>query len=174
MGFFDSIMDMQKKILDKMAPDVTIKCSNCGASATGKATDKTIKCEYCGCFNENNKYISPADLAASVGNKNANNFDDDFDDDFDSFDRHHRMHRGRHGHSGRVVAWIEKGGLFYEGEIPGINFSKVSLCDSYEECVRKLREKYYKESSSAFFDVPVQDIEKIRREHPKAHIIDLD
>lgn len=46
----------------------------------------------------------------------------------------HRHHDGGMGY----YAIIEKGGLFYSGEIPGISFSRVSLCNSYDELINKL------------------------------------
>lgn len=81
MGFIDSFLNKQMELLKKYAPDISIKCENCGANITGKIYDKTIKCEYCGCFSENKKYVSPANFATSSGN--GNNLDDDIDDDLD-------------------------------------------------------------------------------------------
>jgi len=42
---------------------------------------------------------------------------------------------------GEYYAVIEQSGLFFSGELPDINFSKVTLCNSYDELIRKLTEK---------------------------------
>lgn len=73
-----------------------------------------------------------------------------------------------------VYAYIEKGGLFYEGDIPGLSFCKESFCHSYDECLRKLQKNYAENKNRAFFEYPNQNLNKIKREHPKANIIRLD
>ncbi len=60
------------------------------------------------------------------------------------------------------------------GDVPGLNFCKESFCKSYDECVRKLHQNYFKHKNSAFFEFPNQDLNKIKREHPRAKIIRLD
>lgn len=76
--------------------------------------------------------------------------------------------------STNVYAYIEKVGLFYEGDIPGLNFCKESFCHSYDECLRKLQKNYVENQSRAFFEYPNQNLNKIKKEHPKAKIIRLD
>lgn len=73
-----------------------------------------------------------------------------------------------------VYAYIEKNGLFYEGDIPGLSFCKENFCHSYDECIRKLQKNYAENKNRAFFEYPNQNLNKIKREHPKAKIIRLD
>ena len=72
-----------------------------------------------------------------------------------------------------VYAYIEKGGLFYEGDIPGLNFCKANFCHSYEECLNTLREKLQQQSGRAFFEMPKQNLNEIKHNHPNAKIIRL-
>lgn len=174
MGFFDTIKSMINEFDEKNK--VSLKCPNCGANIVGKASERAIKCEFCGSFANNDKY-SPIinnplkDFAKNREfEKNTDFYSDfDFDDDlkesaeWDDF-----------AEDAPVFAWIEKEGLFFEGEIPGINFSKVNFCETYRECIEKLRAKYYEEKSRAFFKHPKQNVRQIREEHPKAKIIKLD
>lgn len=73
-----------------------------------------------------------------------------------------------------VYAYIEKDGIFFEGDIPGLDFCKEHMCNSYEECLRKLRKNYEERRSRAFFEYPNQNLNKIKREHPKANIVKID
>lgn len=184
MGFFDNFIKNVQEIDDRLAGDVSFKCSSCGATVTGKANKKSLQCEFCGNFENNPHYKShlegkPAGaiFGGFENNSNSNSssvFDEDIEeDDFDSMRRNRGFGRDRK-FDRPVYAYIEKSGLFFSGEIPGMNFSKVTLCKSYKECVDKLKEKYYKEKSGAFYKPPVQDIDEIERQHPDAKIISLD
>lgn len=185
MGFFDNFINKVKEIDDKLAKDVSFKCSSCGATITGKSNKKSLQCQFCGNFEDNPKYKSALiDAPSKSANRPAiqptQNFDDDFDDDdfeddFNDFSHSNTFGRNHHSKFEKpVYAYIEKGGLFFEGEIPGITFSKVTLCKSYKECKDKLRAKFYEEKTRAFYKPPVQDIDKIEREHPRAKIIVID
>ncbi len=166
MGFFDVINKMIKDY--KENNKVTIKCSNCGANILGNSTERSLKCEYCGTYTNNDKYtpiINNPIKGFNKKNDDSADYDGDFDDDYDEsvfFDSKN---------DAIVYAWIEKGGLFFSGEIPGIDGSKVTLCDSYSECLDKLKTKYYEEKSSVFYKNPGQNISRIKEEHPKAKII---
>ncbi len=74
-------------------------------------------------------------------------FEDAFEDDFDGRridDRRREDDRRRYDKDrgfDRYYAVIKRGGLFYSGECPGISFTSVSMCDSYEECLDEIEEK---------------------------------
>lgn len=169
MGFIDKVFELQKKIVDQHAPNVTVKCESCGSSVVGKATEKTLKCEYCDSYVDNVKYQSASEIFGIKRNQDENFSNNSVfaDGGFNTINRPIENFGG-------TVAWIEKNGLFFEGEIPGISFSRVFLCYSFEECMKILREKYYNAKSKAFFERPIQDIEKIRREHPNAKIFEIE
>lgn len=147
---------------------VSQKCPFCGARMEGSMYNPTISCTYCGGSTENESYKEPV-----TQDTNQQVFEeDDADDVFvDNVFRHNHRRHGRNYNS--VYAYIEKSGLFYSGEIPGITFSNVSLCDSYQECVDKLIEKYRTEKERAFFELPKQDINEIKQSHPNAKIIKI-
>lgn len=169
MGIFDSFKETIKGLVNEYEErnKVSMKCSSCGANIVGRATDRAIKCEFCGNLT-NNKHYSPIlnnpvnEISKSSATDEDNEEfweDNDFDDDdFEDSDE-------------EVFAYIEKGGLFFEGEIPGMSFSRVTLCDSYKDCVNKLKDKFYSERRSAFYKKPKQNLSQIKREHPKAKII---
>ncbi len=144
--------------------DVSVKCPNCGAQGQSKQSQKTFVCQYCGCENNNPEYRNLFDLQQL--RTNTNNTQTNFNDDFDNTSSSVVFGSG-------LYAYIEKSALFYNGEIPGITFGKANLCTSYEECVTKLREIANNERSKAFFEAPNQNLEEIRKAHPKAKIIEL-
>lgn len=73
-----------------------------------------------------------------------------------------------------VYAYIENKGLFFDGDIPGLSFCRVDMCDSYDECLRKLRNNYAEMRSRAFFKFPNQNLNMIKYEHPNAEIVKID
>ena len=54
----------------------------------------------------------------------------------------HGPHHGHgHGHGGGLgyYAVVEKHGtMFFSGEIPGVSFTRVMLCNSYDELIQKI------------------------------------
>ncbi len=69
------------------------------------------------------------------------------------------------------LAYINKSGIFYEGQCPGIDFTEVNMCDSFEDCVSKITRKL-KSSVGSFPEDEVQpSIEEIKAAHPGARII---
>ena len=137
-------------------------CPSCGGNMEGKISQPTLSCPYCGTSATNEHYKSYAQQQYSQTSTSQN---------VDMFfpNQHHRRHHDYNG----VFAYIEKSGLFYSGEIPGISFSKVSLCDSYDECLNKLTAILTENKNKAFYKPPVQDLNEIRKNHPKAKIIRL-
>lgn len=171
MGFFDTIKNMINEYDEKNK--VSQKCSSCGANIVGKASERAIKCEFCGNFSNNENYSPLINNPLKNFSLDRENSDSDFDDvDFDNnedFD----FNNFSDEENSPVFAWIEKSSLFFEGEIPGISFSRVSLCNSYKECVTKLKSKYYQEKNRAFYKKPIQNLREIKTKHPKAKIIIL-
>lgn len=185
MGIFDSFFKKVQELDDKFSETVSFKCPNCGAQVSGKENKKSLPCEFCGCIVENPKYRTllnknesfeenkNSDFAATKNSSQKSSFDKFQDDEFERRKRNQRM--GRVDENDKIVyAWVEKNGLFYEGEIPGISFSSVRLESSYSKCVDKLKEKFYEQKSKAFYKAPEQDLEAIEREHPAAKIIVLE
>ena len=101
----------------------------------------------------------------------------------------HGQRRHHHGHSsffgsgrpedemvanGRgVYAWIEKSGMFYSGDIPGVNgIMSVRMASSFEECLDELTENI-NDSSSVKFSSFRQNAsyEEIQNDHPNARIV---
>ena len=167
MGIFDSFKETIKGLVNEYEErnKVSMKCSSCGANIVGRATDRAIKCEFCGNLT-NNEHYSPI-INNPVKDLTRSSFDEDDEDVWEEVDFDNGFEEGDED----VFAYIEKGGLFFEGEIPGMSFSRVALCDSYKECVSKLKEKYYSERNRAFYKKPNQNLSEIRRAHPKAKII---
>lgn len=62
--------------------------------------------------------------------------------------RQHSMQRYAND-SYEYYAYIEQSGLFFSGEMPDINFSKVTLCKTAEEVINKLTEKLNEEYTKA-------------------------
>ena len=109
---------------------------------------------------------------------------DSFSDD--EFEPRRDDRIGRMNHSGGVnyrevhlegdgvYAYVEKFGFSYEGDIPGLNFCRVTFANSYEDCIRQLQQKLDESKQrSMFYKPPKQEVEKIRRDHPRAKIIKL-
>lgn len=164
---------MFKKLFEMIKEQNTAKakCPNCSADSELDITKPVATCQYCGGGFENpyyEKYLKRQE--AEEREEEEESFDDFeqesfFDDGFnnDSFDDHYEDES--------LYAVVEKSALFYEGEIPGITFGNARLCDSYEECVGKLKEIARKERGKAFYEKPHQDLRKIKKEHPKGKII---
>lgn len=162
---FNKFFETINKELNKAFKEEPIqqKCENCGALIEGTNRMETITCRYCGSTQKNNFFKPLFDVNNTPTNDMGDAFDFGFDDRVDDRPFNRREgHYHRHGGHG-VYAWVRKGGLFFEGGIPGLKFCKVSLCDTFEECVDKLRQKYYEQKRSAFFEPPVQDFEDIRK-----------
>ena len=116
------------------------------------------------------------------------------DNDEDRPRKHHHGHRehnhhehDRHDHHGHigprerelvedglgVFAWIEKDGIFYEGDIPGVSgIMNVNMADSFEECFNELKENIDNSISADFSSFRQKvSLEEIREEHPNARIV---
>ena len=106
---------------------------------------------------------------------------------FNEFDEGHRTHH--HGrrhhvdmheremveHGNGVFAWIEKDGMFFEGDIPGVSgIMHSKMDDSFEECLNNLKENL-KGSISTKFSSFRQEVsyDEIVKEHPNARIVFL-
>ena len=82
-----------------------------------------------------------------VGDRHNNPFEDDFK----------KVNAG-------YYAVVEKTGLFYKGECPGISFTNSGLCNSYEECIDEIEEKLGDKVGSF----------NRRLDQPNPHTLDLD
>lgn len=167
-NFFENVYDLAKKINNQNAVKVTQKCQSCGAKMEGLSNQQTLSCPYCGYTSENEHYNQSKgqynNQQSFGGNIQHNNYIEEVVDP---------IHGSTFQNYNSVYAYIEKSGLFYNGEIPGISFSKASLCKSYQECLDELIENFRQEKEKAFFKPPKQDINEIRRNHPNAKIIRL-
>ncbi len=103
-------------------------------------------------------------------------------------DNHNKKHLnhfpGRHHHFNHrelamvksgdgVYAWIEKQGMFFNGDIPGVSgIMSVRMADSFEECYDKLCENI-NNSISVKFSSFRQEVsyEEIQSENPDAEIV---
>ena len=166
--FFKDIYKFAKEIDNQNAVKVTQKCQSCGAKMEGLSNQETLSCSYCGYASENEHYKESLSQY-----KNQQQFKDNVHKNIfvDEVVDHIRVRHAKNYNS--IYAYIEKSGLFYSGEIPGISFSKVSFCNSYQECLDKLVEIFKQEKEKAFFKVPEQDLNEIRRNHPDAKIISI-
>ena len=99
--------------------------------------------------------------------------------------RHHFKHGHHHNHTpnhhqlemiseGRgVFAWIEKSGMFFSGDIPGVSgIMRVNMEHSFEQCLDKLTENINNSVSTSFSSF-TQDVtyNQIAEEHPEAEIV---
>lgn len=172
--------------------EVIIFCTNCGAKLNALSNDLEVCCDYCGCVNENIKFEpekefneekSESNFFSSLGHglKKAGKFLNSLANEFEEDENHHH-HHGKTinenafevGHGKPYYAIIKKSSLFYEGECPGVTFCKVSLCDSYDECVNKLVEKLSDEVNrfgGKSYDQP--SLEEIKNSYPNAKIIKI-
>ncbi len=144
-----------------MAKFEKIFCENCGAPINADVSQQYVKCDSCGAVVNNSKYSTNSydQEAATEGNSFGSLFTDEaksginkiksffvgFGRHDDSDDRRNpfddRDDFGRRNHHRDYYAVIEKTGLFYKGECPGISFTNSGLCDSYDECLREIEEK---------------------------------
>lgn len=170
--FFKKISDFAKKIDDQIADTITQQCPACGGQMEGLTNQKTLNCPYCGssCINENfiearDRYINPHPFGEDEDDEGYN--EEITDENMD------HLNVVTSDEAGVVYAYIEKSGLFYNGEIPGLAFSRVNLCDSYMECLNQLVENFREEREKTYYEAPRQDLNEIQRKHPKAKIIKL-
>ena len=105
----------------------------------------------------------------------------DFDDSFSSSGHHQSHHRSFVNPSEMrlvqlgegVFGYIEKSGMFYNGDVPGVNgINSVRMEKSFDECYRKLVENVRSSISVSFSSFrQSKSFEEIVSAHPDAEII---
>lgn len=147
-------------------------CPACGAQMSGSIYDKTLHCSYCGSTSVNEEYLEQKNNAEQHPYGCDEEDEDDYQQDMtDAYMDHLNVVSNRDVDS--VYAYIEKHGMFYSGEIPGLPFSKAGLCESYRECLDKLIASFVEEREKTFYEPPIQNLSEIQRKHPKAKIIKI-
>lgn len=169
--FFEKAKGFMKNFADQFSGEkISVKCPSCGGQAEGTTNDQTVVCPYCESTIKNPHYT----FAKSSAFDEEEQEDDGWGEDKDYWNEMEEDNLPPiPANSNSVYAWIEKNGMFYSGDVPGIPFAKATLCDSYEECLESLQASFDEEKEKAFYEKPTQDLEKVRKQHPKAKFIEL-
>lgn len=168
--FLEKAKGFMKSFADQFSGEkISVKCPSCGGNAEGSTSDETITCPYCETSIKNPHYTFAKSTA----------FEEEQEEDGWGEDKDYWNEMEEDSfppipeNSTAVYAWIEKVGMFYSGDIPGLPFAKATLCDSYEQCLETLQANFDEEKEKAFYEKPIQDLEKVRKSHPKAKFIEL-
>lgn len=169
--FFKKAKGFMKGFADQFSDEkVSVRCPSCGGSAEGTINDEKLYCPYCEANIKNPHYT----FAKSSAFDEDEQEDDGWGEDKDYWNEMEEDNLPPlPTNSNSVYAWIEKIGSTYSGDIPGIPFARVSLCDSYNECLESLQESFDEEKEKPFYEKPIQDLEGVRKQHPKATFIEL-
>ena len=151
-----------------MAEFETVFCEYCGASINADTSQQYIKCDSCGSIVSNPKYKKEeksttkdksntktsggGGFFAKIGeflssaveeiSEEINMSDDSCCDHHDNpFEDHRDYFFRRDPFEPEYYAVVEKGAFSYSGECPGIAFTSVSFCDTYEECITEIEKK---------------------------------
>ena len=84
---------------------------------------------------------------------------------------HHQLEIVSEGRG--VFAWIEKSGMFFSGDIPGVSgIMRVNMEHSFEQCLNKLTANINNSISTSFSSFS-QDVtyNEIAEKHPEAKIV---
>ncbi|MBP3345265.1 MAG: hypothetical protein J6K97_03580 [Clostridia bacterium] len=168
--FFSSISESFKELQEENAEKITQKCSCCGGTMEGKTSQSSLTCPYCGSSTKNEHYKSFQDM---FGASDEEEFDDVSDIESETIEDDIDIEvLADNQEDDSVYAYVEKiNSLFYNGEIPGLNFARAILCSTEEECLEKLKQGYKREKSKKFYTKPHQSLEEIKQEHPNAKIV---
>lgn len=169
--FFEKAKGFMKSFANEFGEKVSVKCPSCGGQAEGTTAEQNLTCPYCDSTIKNPHYIF---AKSSAVEREEEQEDDGWGEDKDYWNE---MEEDTlppiPTDSNAVYAWIEKVGMFYTGDIPGFPFAKATLCDSYEQCLETLQENFDEEKEKPYYEKPIQDLEKVRKNHPKAKFIQL-
>lgn len=90
----------------------------------------------------------------------------------------HKHHHSQHEHQmvkeGRgVFAWIEKSGMWFEGDIPGVSgIMNARMMDTFQQCLDKLTENINDSISVSFSSFRQEaSYDEILAKHPDAQIV---
>ena len=193
MAFVLYYLDQRRKIL--MGEIVRIFCSNCGAQLDVDNSQQYAKCGSCGQVVENPKYGKSQGISdifdeetkhtITTGFNKVKSFFSGFASDNDIEDHHHHedffddrdsnfRHRGRRDvfdDEPQYYAVIKRTLSNYSGECPGIAFTSVSFCKSYDECIDKITEKLEERIGSFHKHYEQPSPEKYRDNDPDTRVV---
>lgn len=143
---------------------INIFCENCGAPINADTAQQYVKCNNCNTVVSNPKYLKQEEFTATTTTnvtheKKSGGFFGFFRNlgrafssnnhrvpSHNHFDDHHHHHHhdpfdNRNNPFDNYYAVIKKNAFSYSGECPGISFTSVMMCDSYDECITQIEKK---------------------------------
>jgi len=167
-----SLLAKRERILMEASDDVDEvsyygSSGNTYTSSSDDFVDSSDSCSHCESRRESRRDRDYTRHSRDIGRGRDMGFDRDM-----GFGRDRGFDRGYAGRG--VYAYIEHSGPFYNGGIPGLDFCEARMCHSYDDCVDELMKKFRDKKRSHFYEPPVQNLNEIKRRHPKAEIIRID